>query len=218
MTLQLIAPCFLGLEPAASFRQRHPSVNVCIVADRPLAVGCSVLVYPKSMTRFSYPRACNFGIRHSPADIVVIGPVDTWWSAEALAAAHEVKDNELMAFRVHRVTSFARLPGWSENTNFPFLGGYAAARASTWATLRGFNERMAGWGGDDLDLYERAGKLLNTLTPRGCPVWDLDHADNRAGHGWMRHGLDNFENQRIGHEAPWHELPESADWGTGCFS
>lgn len=161
---------------------------------------CSVYYYPDTDGIWNLSKARNMGIRRSQCESVVAVDADVILEPrviEVLSQAHASRPRSL-------ISCFARFlkpdawPGGPTDLDFPegFLklremtfwpsagwGTVVSAPRSWFFKVRGFDEKMRFWGGEDADMWKRAGLdnmdryRINDLEQEDTEIYHQFHDD-----------------------------------------
>jgi hypothetical protein len=173
----------------------------------------SVRVYPGNMPIFSFARAINWGLRTIAAGVLVVGGIDAYYPAAALAEARDLEPGNVLGFKVERVADMTRSQHVEQ---FMYHGGLVAMHAHDWRQVCGYDERCVGWGAEDTDLWRRATAMLQGKVAETV-CYDIDHDPKRGIQaGWRRDAETNYLNGCATNGADWHKLEQAQRWGLAC--
>lgn len=155
------------------------TTKIYIVTDRHLALSSAeCLVYPQPMPIFSLARTKNYGIRQAldhGAEMVVATDADMVWTPDAWAECQAVGEGQAVGPVYHMVDSHAERHALTPNRVMAELAiGTVAMRATGWHKVCGYNERLAGYGADDGDLWRRIG-AVGIRQYRGAAIYHIAH-------------------------------------------
>lgn len=203
------------------FSEWFDGIDFWIVSDRKksgIARYANCLVYPQEMKVYNYGAAANFGIRHliERYDVIIKTDIDCFLGSDLLDAVGGLDD------------SLALVPWYMD---VPESGDMEAAKpckramgtvamtAGNWRQLRGYDERMFGYGREDGDLCDRALKLGIHIGREKNVCYHYHHGKggSRAARRWNADNTPVRRNQnyRVGRKVLWHETEESMNWGEG---
>ena len=214
--------CFLDDRAAQDFLDWNKDVfethdvEITIVSDRMIElkgdrVRC--LKYPAKQDVFSIPRTINYGIRRVEEEgIVVKTDVDILFSSELLEQIKEkVNDGQgLIAICVDiDKPEYATRLDWNRLPKTSRREGRGACFAMTrhdWFRLKGYDERITGWGADDEEMWRRASKVINMIQTDRFPIYHIRHNE--------RKGLSHFpvrseQNLKFAEKQDWN----MENWG-----
>lgn len=171
--------------------------------------------------RYDIGRINNRGIRSSTAEIIVKSDVDVAIGYEAMQYCCDVvrpgraliqKCNNVELWHIPGIAREGHEASWDPRRVRPAgRGAFFAMHRDDWLSLRGYDERMRGYAGDDDDLFRRAGSMLDVEQSARYPVWHAIHPQRISARfpNCREHNLFIMNNL-----APWHETPESENWGS----
>jgi hypothetical protein len=188
--------------------------RVILVTDRewnglPGYVRCAV--YPRELELFNLAKTSNYGIRLAGDGIICKTDPDCVFSADAMKAVSEVTPARGVAMQYRKASTYATRHAAAVDE---LCKGTLALHSEHWQSLRGYDERMEGYGIEDSDAFHRAGQLQGRQAVMvDAPFWHIAH---EGAEHWNR--SDGFnprrrdENARIqASDAPW----SGAEWGMG---
>lgn len=196
--------------------------TVYIVSDRPktLPDHARLVLYKKPMPIFAYGSCANAGVRQAltdGAEVIIKTDIDCMLSVDLLCAAAALDAGEAICPFYMDVK-----PGKAVEDARPCQRsmGTLAMIAPLWLCLRGYDERMSGYGREDGELCDRVrGAGVNLLRPRG-QIWHMPHGDKRARvdnrYNAEAIPVRRTENCKITKQGKWQEQPESGGWGSAA--
>lgn len=141
-----------------------------------------ILRYPFPMKTLSLPKAVNYGIRNCDADVIMKTDPDIYFSTGALLQAIEscktpgtafaqmVARTDIPPERLSDPAIWKTVP-----KSFHNYGGSFSMRKSDWEFLNGYDERLEGWGGDDIEIAVRSSKKLRARQCEFHPIYHINH-------------------------------------------
>jgi len=208
---------------------RRVGVRAWVVSDvdRPahlLPSWCNVVQLLEPMPTFCLSRTSNWGIRRAidaGAAVVAKSDPDCLWSEEALlACANCGAEGRCPRYRMaasHAPEALADAKEWGQTR------GTLALSARSWGILRGYDERMVGYGIEDGDATIRASKLGIPVHRPHAPFWHIAHTSGEQEYGpnrpdaWGRddgfNPRNHARNKVAWRAGLWHDQPQSATWG-----
>lgn len=187
--------------------------HICHMPDFNL-YSIKVIAYPEDLAILSLGKANNFAISNCNTDIIMKTDPDIVFSDESLAYAKEIclgKSKALVqlcsnvppATDVHKSTfDWEKLPKRQEG-----FGASFAMHRELWKKLKGYDERIDGWGGDDFELGRRVDScgFAKLEVSKKFPVFHINHADRRRSPHFPFKSFENLKKLRT-FTTPWHEL------------
>ena len=147
---------------------------------------CKIIKYPFEQKMFSIGKTINYGIRqteNSPHHIIIKTDIDILFSNSILNHIIRTVDDDYGL-----VCLSSSIPSWNniELNNMSFWkrkpkdpegkGACFALTRNDWFKLKGYDERLEGWGGDDTEMWQRSKKRLrNIKTDAMFPLYHVKH-------------------------------------------
>jgi len=194
---------------------------VFVVTDSPhLAVSrSSVLQYPGEMEIFSLAKTSNFGIRTAILegfDIIIKTDVDCVISDNLFQQMISIDEKEAVCPIYHMAESYGTR---ESNKSKPWRAskGTFAMHRSAWEKVRGYDERMHGYGIEDGDLFDRVHRAgVKILRFGQFPIYHIAHDNNQAKNSrgcWNR--KNGFNPKKHNHNTAIRRLHNWCDpyWG-----
>lgn len=167
-------------------------VGVLVVTDRhitfpPWAWWAMCYPYPGALPkrdgreRFSLAMTKNYGIRKAldwGAEVVIATDADIAWSAPALNACAQVRDEEAVAPVYVMASSYAGRQARGQPLA-PLAIGTVSMTATGWERCH-YDERCVGYGSDDGILWDwigRSGYRQVRPTTEDAPLWHVAHVE-----------------------------------------
>jgi len=160
-------------------------------------------------TRFDIGRVSNIGIRASTMQVVVKSDIDIVFCADLIrfTAATIAGGRAYIAKCANIDAQHYNTRNWDTAVLRPAgRGAWFAMHKRDWQRLRGYDERLVGWGADDDNLYRRTKLSMNVVEHAKFELWHVNHKVRTGAYFPCTEG-----NIKI--PLNWHTLPESADWG-----
>lgn len=165
-------------------------VEVVVVTDREVKLPNMwgrCVVYPRAQPKFSIGRTVNYGIRRvegDGADVIAKTDIDIIFSDEVVKHVKAtVKPGTGMTCFFSWVNSEtdAQPEAWSmlDKCYTGFGACFAMARCDWWI-LKGYDERIWGWGADDDEILARASKRIEVLRDDTCPLFHIKHKPRKS--------------------------------------
>jgi hypothetical protein len=165
---------------------RTSGASVYIVSDtliRNLPNYAQCLLYPQPMERFALSRTSNYGIRHAieqGAEIVIKTDPDIFMPVDMLFALSTIPAGVCGA-PVYYMADTIEQAREHPQTVRAWIGsrGTIAMHAADWQRVRGYDERMTGYGPEDGDLTDRCAR--SGISEDRMGKWRLYHIAHEAG-------------------------------------
>lgn len=166
-------------------------------------------IFSKSKGLFNESRAKNIGIKKANGNIIIATNADIIFSEtllSSLISQVEKNPNALYLLKRYELSSsfsrsnnikqliyspqklFNKIPLGPESA----MGDFQVMNKKNWTLLKGYDERMIGWGGMDKDLYDRAlgnGIISINLDPKVFSIFHQYH-DWRKERKPIKHNLN----------------------------
>jgi hypothetical protein len=163
-------------------------------------------VYPLPQEIFSIPRTINYGIRRTTADIIVKTDVDIVFSVEILRLIESYVEpaRGMVGICANiRSADFAPKTDWNRvSKRHRGRGACFAMHRDDWFKLRGYNERITGWGADDNDMWDRASRTISMVESREQPIYHVAHPERKNSPEFPNWGKKNLKISRKGCSNP----------------
>lgn len=141
-----------------------------------------IIQYPKKQDVFSIPRTINYGLRHIPScEIVVKSDIDIVFSRQIFKQLRQNISNRIgMVCIPSNLQSAEELSAATDKWNTlprdqEAKGACFAMTYNDWKLLKGYDERIVGWGGEDTELFLRASKKMKMYVSDIYPIFRIDH-------------------------------------------
>lgn len=170
---------------------------------------------PGKMTIFNHSATVNYAIRKAieelKCDVVIQTCIDILFTSECLQNVEDVVDDDTGIDNNYSMVESEDKLVYEKLINVSHAGCMALT-ARNWFLLHGWNERMYGWGWDDTDFAERAGKLVHLIAVDNVPLYHINHIQ-RMGDGKFYANRNDKNNWESLYGPKWEE-PE---WGKAKF-
>lgn len=162
------------------------NVHAIIVTDRNINLNydfATILPYPTKQDIFSIPRTINYGIRSITTNncIIVKTDIDIIFSIPSIRLLKtKVTNGNGLVSLCSDIDSQNRIKSlnnrWVSLPKDPEAKGACFALTKhDWHLLKGYDERIEGWGGDDNEMWMRASKRLRMSVNSSAPVYHIRH-------------------------------------------
>ncbi|MEK6832864.1 MAG: WxcM-like domain-containing protein [Nanoarchaeota archaeon] len=139
------------------------------------------LVYPRKHKPMSRSRILNYGIKNAKhKDIIYAFDIDVAISRQALVQSLGLVNYGVgVSFQVGRINTIEESFTFDWNKLEKRITGYGmmGMNYSDWDKLNGYDERMCGWGYEDVDLWRRSCKTMIMHRLSDYPIYHIDHPD-----------------------------------------
>lgn len=182
-------------------------IDLLVVSNVELHILCSagkVLKYPHTPEILNLPKVSNYGIKRADNPIIVKADIDNIFTKDLLQLFQwAISENGGVSPRQVHIENSETLE--IVGTFYQSWGCFGLTKAN-WHQLGGYNERLEGYGQDDLDLCLRVQKKFNVI--RGnLPLYHVKHP--RRNRFYPNR---NKENRLLLGESKWHS---KYAWGEG---
>lgn len=180
---------------AAEFARIGARVFVVAEGPRPgLPPWAECLVYPRELSRFCLAKTSNYGIRRAidaGFRVVVKTDVDCVFSAAASEEIERLAPGRGLAFCYAMIDRQAEVDALLADKDarrkkvWQASKGTLALSAEDWRKMRGYDERMEGYGVEDGDAFSRAGSVAK-VELSDAPFFHVAHSAAPQSYGNTR--------------------------------
>lgn len=110
----------------------------------------------EAAARYNRAATFNLGARHARGSILILHDNDMLPPARYAAEVVRQRDRGFEAMDLKRLTFYLSRDGAFEDAIQNVRGGSVAITAEAYAAIGGFDEQFVGWGGEDVEFWERA--------------------------------------------------------------
>ena len=176
------------------------------------------LNYPIIQPQFSIGKSVNFGIKKSIGKIIIKTDPDIVFTKECIdLVLKTVKPGiGLICLCAETLTPFNLPPLeiWKKmNKRHSGYGACFAMHKDDWFALKGYDERICGWGADDTELHIRARKKVQLSISNEMPLYHISHQIRRGSKDFPFKSKENLELFQKFHSSgnEWND----ENWGNG---
>jgi len=191
-------------------------VHACVVTDSHNKWTGLRTVHVKPQERFDIGKINNRGIRSSNATVIAKTDIDIVFSLQLI---EHIWGHVVAGTGVIGTCANVDLPTGADLGNLDWAtmpkrvqgrGACFAMHRRDWDQLRGYDERFLGFGADDDDLSRRAHQMIYVVQTMAHKLLHINHP-RRIDARFPNCGRKNL--QIVEERGPWHEQPESENWG-----
>ena len=195
---------------------RNNNINLSIVTDRDINLSYGqCLIYPKSQNHFSLPRVINYGIKRAEG-IVIKTDLDIIFSNPVIQHISKVVRNSYAFIGIcSNIDNLIEVQEESWESLPKRFWGWGACFAMTrddWGEFRGYNEKIWGWGDDDIEIAQRVQSKSCLSICSYYPLFHMNHKSRKSTDSSSFYPIRKEENSQL-ISTEWNEQ----EWGEAKY-